>query len=70
MERLEAQSRTRETNAAYLAKMLGEIQGIAPVRNYEGCTRSAWHLYMFRYDKDRFAGLPAFPTQRVPLRPR
>jgi len=58
MERLEAQSRTRETNAAYLAKMLGEIPGIAPVRNYEGCTRSAWHLYMFRYDKERFGGLP------------
>ena len=25
---------------------------------YEGCTRNAWHLYMFRYDKEHFAGLP------------
>ena len=25
---------------------------------YEGCTRNAYHLYMFRYDKERFANLP------------
>ena len=25
---------------------------------YEGCTRNAYHLYMFRYDASRFSGLP------------
>jgi dTDP-4-amino-4,6-dideoxygalactose transaminase len=25
---------------------------------HEGCTRNAWHLYMFRYQAERFAGLP------------
>jgi len=25
---------------------------------YAGCTRNAYHLYMFRYDKSQFAGLP------------
>jgi len=25
---------------------------------YAGCTRNAYHLYMFRYDKAQFAGLP------------
>jgi dTDP-4-amino-4,6-dideoxygalactose transaminase len=25
---------------------------------YDGCTRNAYHLYMFRYDKTRFAGVP------------
>jgi len=25
---------------------------------YDGCTRNAYHLYMFRYDPGRFAGLP------------
>ena len=25
---------------------------------YEGCTRNAYHLYMFRYEKERFANLP------------
>ena len=31
--------------------MLKEIPGIAPARMYDGCTRNAYHLYMFRYDK-------------------
>jgi perosamine synthetase len=25
---------------------------------YAGCTRNAYHFYMFRYDSSRFAGLP------------
>ncbi len=57
MERLEAQSKTRDGNAAYLTSMLKEIPGISPAGTYEGCTRNAYHLYMFRYDKERFAGL-------------
>ena len=57
MSRLEEQSRTREENAKYLSSMLEEIPGIRPVRNYEGCTRSAWHLFMFRYDQEAFAGV-------------
>ena len=58
MTRLEAQSRIREQNAAYLTNLLKEVPGIAPARMYEGCTRNAYHLYMFRYDASRFAGLP------------
>jgi dTDP-4-amino-4,6-dideoxygalactose transaminase len=58
MTRVEAQARTRTANASYLTSMLKEIPGIAPERMYEGCTRNAYHLYMFRYDKGRFAGLP------------
>lgn len=58
MERLEAQSRTREENAAFLDRELRAIGGLAPARQYSGCTRNAYHLYMFRYDKDAFAGLP------------
>jgi dTDP-4-amino-4,6-dideoxygalactose transaminase len=38
--------------------MLKEIPGIAPAKMYPGCTRNAYHLYMFRYDKAQFAGLP------------
>ncbi|HTM49904.1 MAG TPA: DegT/DnrJ/EryC1/StrS family aminotransferase [Bryobacteraceae bacterium] len=58
LTRLDAQARTRETNAAYLTKQLSEIPGITPARMYDGCTRNAYHLYMFRYDRERFAGLP------------
>jgi dTDP-4-amino-4,6-dideoxygalactose transaminase len=58
MTRLEAQSVTRSDNARYLTSLLREIPGITPARPYEGCTRNAYHLYMLRYDKERFAGLP------------
>ena len=58
LTRLEAQSRVREQNAAHLSGVLREIPGLAPARMYEGCTRNAYHLYMFRYDKTRFANLP------------
>lgn len=58
MERLEEQARTREQNAQYLSKMLDEVAGVEPARMYEGCTRNAYHLYMFRYDAAGFDGLP------------
>jgi dTDP-4-amino-4,6-dideoxygalactose transaminase len=58
MTRLEEQSRTREQNAAYLTGLLKQIPGIAPARMYEGCTRNAYHLYMFRYDAGAFSNLP------------
>ena len=38
--------------------MDGGIPGIVPARMYPGCTRNAWHLYMFRYQPEAFAGLP------------
>jgi dTDP-4-amino-4,6-dideoxygalactose transaminase len=58
MARLEEQSKRRSENAQYLTRMLQELPGIYPAKMYEGCTRNAYHLYMFRYDKDRFAGMP------------
>ena len=58
LTRLEAQSRVRTENAVYLTKLLREIPGISPARMYDGCTRNAYHLYMFHYDSAHFAGLP------------
>jgi perosamine synthetase len=58
MTRLEVQSRTREQNAQYLTGMLKEIPGILPAKMYDGCTRNAYHLYMFRYKSEEFGGLP------------
>lgn len=57
-KRVQQQSRTREQNAAHLTKQLSEIPGIRPARMYDGATRNAYHLYMFRYDKAQFANLP------------
>jgi dTDP-4-amino-4,6-dideoxygalactose transaminase len=56
MARVEEQSRVRDENAAYLTTLLGEIPGIHPAKMYDGCTRNAYHLYMFRFDKTAFAG--------------
>jgi len=58
MARIEAQAATRTSNATYLTSMLNQIAGIAAARMYDGCTRNAYHLYLFRYDKSRFADLP------------
>ena len=75
MTRLEEQSRVRDENARYLTRQLGEIPGILPARLYEGCTRNAYHLYMFRYRPEPFAGLPrasfmkALRAEGVPCSP-
>ena len=58
MSRLEEQSKRRSENAAYLTSMLREIPGLHPARMYDGCTRNAYHLYMFRYEKEKFANMP------------
>jgi perosamine synthetase len=57
MSRVVEQSNRRNENALYLSKLLCEIPGIKPAKLYDGATRSAYHLYMFRYDKAQFAGL-------------
>ena len=57
MTRLEQQARTRDSNGAYLTSLLSAIPGIAPARTYPGCTRNAYHLYMFRYDSAAFGGV-------------
>jgi perosamine synthetase len=57
MTRLQEQSNRRSENAAYLTSLLQEIPGISPAKLYEGTTNSAYHLYMFRYDKTHFANM-------------
>jgi dTDP-4-amino-4,6-dideoxygalactose transaminase len=58
LTRIEHQAETRDGNAEYLTKLLNEIPGVQVAKRYAGCTRSAWHLFIFRYRKDDFAGLP------------
>ncbi len=57
MARLAEQTEKRSANADYLTKLLNEIQGIMPAKQYPGTTKSAYHLYMFRYDENHFSGL-------------
>jgi dTDP-4-amino-4,6-dideoxygalactose transaminase len=58
MTRLDEQMKTREQNAAYLRTLLKDIPGVVPARMYAGCTRNAYHLFMFRYQKEHFADMP------------
>jgi perosamine synthetase len=57
MTRILEQTNRRTENANYLTGLLGEIPGLKPAKLYDGVTRSAYHLYMFRYDKSQFANL-------------
>ena len=58
LEGAEQRATTRSENGAYLTSLLAEIPGILPARMYEGCTRNAYHIYMFRYQSEKFAHLP------------
>ena len=58
MSRLEAQTDRRQENANYLTTLFKEIPGISPAKLYPKATRSAYHLYMFRYDAREFGNLP------------
>lgn len=57
MTRLEEQARIRNENALYLSSMLKEIPGLTPAKLYEGTTNGAYHLYMFKYNKEGFSGM-------------
>jgi perosamine synthetase len=58
MERAKKDADKRLENALYLNSKLKEIPGIIPYKLAEGATRSAYHLYPFRYKKEHFDDLP------------
>jgi len=58
MKHIEADAKTRNENAEYLTSRIEKIPGIMPMRFYEGQTRGAYHLYAFRYKKERFSDVP------------
>jgi dTDP-4-amino-4,6-dideoxygalactose transaminase len=58
MTRLGQQVGARSANGEYLTSLLEKIPGIRPAKQYPGCTRNAYHLYMFRYHPEEFSGLP------------
>lgn len=57
LKRLDSQTTTRTTNAAYLTSKLKQIPGILPIQAYPEVTRPVYHLYAFRYKKEAFKGL-------------
>jgi len=58
MKRARSDADLRLKNALYLDSRLSEIPGIVPYSLSDGATRSAYHLYPFRYKEEHFDGLP------------
>jgi dTDP-4-amino-4,6-dideoxygalactose transaminase len=58
MSRIEKDNDIRLSNALYLDKKLKEIPGIIPYKLAEGATRAVYHLYPFRYLKEKFNDVP------------
>lgn len=58
LRRLDRQTRTRDENGTYLSTLLKGIDGIDPLLRADGVTLHAYHLFIFRYDKSHFNGLP------------
>lgn len=57
MKRIEKDAEVRLANARYLDEKLGQIPGIVPYKLVEGDSRSAYHMYPFRFLSDKFDGV-------------
>ena len=58
LQRLPAQSKTRNENAALLNTLLSPIEGIHLMRPDNRITANAYHIYIIRFDQKLFGGLP------------
>jgi dTDP-4-amino-4,6-dideoxygalactose transaminase len=72
LNRLEAQTKTRDQNGQYLAAKLSQIPGIYPQRRTAETTRHAYHLFLFRIDAKRFGAsraaiLKALTAEGIPV---
>ena len=57
LDRIEDQLKRREQNAEYLSQLMKEIPGVEPATLYDGVTRCAYYLYMFKVDPEKLNGL-------------
>jgi dTDP-4-amino-4,6-dideoxygalactose transaminase len=73
LDTLPRQTQTRNENAAYLARRLAEIPGIAPQKLHEGAGMGAYYIYGFRYQSGYFNDAPkakflrALRAERIPF---
>ena len=71
LDRLEAQTRTRDRNGRHLVARLASIPGVHPQHRPDSCTRHSYHLFMLRLDATRFgapreAVLKALQAEGIP----
>ena len=57
LTRLEAQSQKRSANAAILHELLEKIEGIQPLTRLLSTTRNSYHIFLFRFHPEAFAGI-------------
>jgi dTDP-4-amino-4,6-dideoxygalactose transaminase len=72
LDRLEAQTQTRDRNGQYLAAKLSRLPGIYPQKRPAECTRHSYHLFLFRIDAAAFgaprnAVLKALEAEGIPV---
>ncbi|RMF09305.1 MAG: DegT/DnrJ/EryC1/StrS family aminotransferase [Candidatus Neomarinimicrobiota bacterium] len=58
LETIEQEMALREQHRARLDAWVESLPGLSPLRTYPEVTRSANHLYLFRYHSDQFQGIP------------
>jgi dTDP-4-amino-4,6-dideoxygalactose transaminase len=58
LRRIREDADKRLQNALYLDSRLKDVPGIIPNKLARGATRSAYHLYPFRYDPEAWDGVP------------
>ena len=62
-------------NAAALSRLLEQLPGVRPLGRDPRVKTHAWHLYLFRYDREAFAGLSkqdfvrALQAEGIPVSP-
>jgi dTDP-4-amino-4,6-dideoxygalactose transaminase len=57
LEHLDEQMATRTRNAQLLTSLLAGIEGLTPLKADERVTTHAYHLYVLRFDSERFGGV-------------
>jgi len=57
LDRLEAQTVTRDRHGRHLASVLAAVPGLHPQKRPASCTRHSYHLFMLRLDAEAF-GVP------------
>ncbi len=64
LDRLAAQTKTRDRHGRYLAARLAKIPGLFPQKTAADCTRHSYHLFMLRLDAAKF-GAPRAAVLRA-----
>lgn len=58
LDTIEKDMQLRDKNKQKLDEAIGQIDGLTTVNMYPKATRSAHHLYLLRYDKEKFNEIP------------